>query len=272
MDHAQKARRLLEFHHGERPLLLANAWDAGSARLLESLGFAAIATTSSGHAATLGRLDGAVTRDEALGHAAQIVAAATVPVSADLENGFGDDPDVVAETIRGALGAGLAGASIEDSTGQSDSAGVYPRDVAVARVEAAAEVAHGGAVPLVLTARCENFLHGRPDLEDTIDRLRAYGDAGADVLYAPGLIELEDLRRVVDAVEQPVNVLALPGAPTVDELAGIGVARVSVGGAFAFAALGGAVAAARELLEDGTYGFWDAAQVGSQASQRAFGV
>lgn len=270
MDQAQKARHLLDLHAGDRPLLLANAWDAGSARLLQSLGFAAIATTSSGHAATLGRPDGGVTLPEALAHAAQLVAATSVPVSADLENGFGDEPDTVADTIRGALAAGLAGASIEDSTGQADDASIYPPDVATARVEAAAQAAHGGDVRLVLTARCENHLHGRDDLDDTIARLRAYGAAGADVLYAPGLTDLDDIRRVVDAVEQPVNVLALPGAPSVGELARAGVARVSVGGAFAFAALDGAVAAARELLENGTYGFWDAAATGSRAAASAF--
>ena len=270
MGQREKAERLLELHRGDTPLLLANAWDAGSARMLEWLGFDAIATTSSGHAATLGRLDGEVTRDEALAHAADLVAATGLPVSADLENGFGDDETAVAETIRGALTAGLAGASIEDSTGQSGDVGIYDRDLAAARVAAAVEVAHGGDVPLVLTARCENHLHGRDDLADTIARLQAYGAAGADVLYAPGLTDLDDIRTVVAAIDEPLNVLALPGAPTVGELAEAGVARISVGGAFAFAALGGAVAAARELLESGTYGFWTAAGAGSKAAKQAF--
>ncbi len=270
MEHAEKARRLLELHHGDVPLLLANAWDPGSARLLDWLGFEALATTSSGHAATFGRLDGGVTRDEALDHAAALVAVTDRPISADLENGFGDDEDAVATTIRGALDAGLAGASIEDSTGQGDDAGIYDRDRAAARVAAAAEVAHGGGVRLVLTARCENYLHGRPDLADTIARLQSYGAAGADVLYAPGVTDADEIRSLVAAVDRPVNVLALPGAPTVNELAELGVARVSVGGAFAFAALGGAVAAAKELREHGTYGFWDAAGVGSKAAEAAF--
>lgn len=265
-----QAERLLELHRVDAPLLLANAWDVGSARLLEWLGFEAIATTSSGHAATLGRLDGAVTRGEALAHAAELVAATSLPVSADLENGFDDDEEAVAETIRSALDAGLAGASIEDSTGQDATAGIYDRDHATARVAAAAEAAHGGDVRLVLTARCENHLHGHDDLADTIARLQAYGAAGADVLYAPGLVRFDDIRSVVAAVEQPVNVLALPGAPTVAELAEAGVARISVGGAFAFAALGGAVAAARELRESGTYGFWEAAATGARAAKRAF--
>ncbi len=176
----------------------------------------------------------------------------------------------VAATIRGALEAGLAGASIEDSTGQGDGAGIYDRDHAVARVAAAAAAAHGGEARIVLTARCENFLHGRPDLTDTIARLQSYGAAGADVLYAPGVTDADDIRTLVTAVDQPVNVLALPGTPTVAELRELGVARVSVGGAFAFAALGGAVAAARELLDHGTYGFWAAAGAGSQAAKGAF--
>ncbi len=270
MGQREKADRLLELHGGDTPLLLVNAWDAGSARLLEWLGFDAIATTSSGHAATLGRLDGEVTRDEALAHAADLVAATGLPVSADLENGFGADEDAVVETIRGAIAAGLAGASIEDSTGQADGSGIYDRDHAAARVAAAAEAAHGGDARLVLTARCENHLHGHDDLADTIARLQAYGAAGADVLYAPGLTRLDDLRTVVAAVDQPVNVLALPSAPTVAELTEAGVARISVGGAFAFAALGGAVAAARELRESGTYGFWQAAGVGAKAAKQAF--
>jgi 2-methylisocitrate lyase-like PEP mutase family enzyme len=264
------ARRFLTLHHDERPLLLPNAWDAGSAKLLESLGFAALATTSSGFAATLGRLDYAVTRDEALAHCSQIVEAAAVPVSADLENGFADDPDEVAQTVRRALGTGLAGCSIEDATGH-DAKPIYDRDHATARVAAAAEVAHGGPVPLVLTARCENVLHGRADLGDTIERLQAYQQAGADVLYAPGLTRLEDIRQVVAAVELPVNVLAMRGVPPVDELAACGVKRVSVGGHFAFAALGAAVEAARELREDGTYGFVDRSAVGARAARAAFG-
>ncbi|MEA2126564.1 MAG: hypothetical protein QOI80_3346 [Solirubrobacteraceae bacterium] len=269
MGHAEKAARLLELHQQDAPLLIVNAWDAGSARLLESLGFDAIATTSSGHAATLGRLDGEVTREEALAHSAELVAATDLPVSADLENGFGAEPEVVADTIRGALEAGLAGASIEDSTGESD-VPIYDRDLAVARVQAAAEAAHAGPVRLVLTARCENHLHGRQDLPDTIARLQAYGAAGADVLYAPGLSRVEDIRSVVAAVEQPVNVLALPNAPTVAELGELGVKRISVGGAFAFAALGAAVAAATELRDEGTYGFWSLAGQGSRAAKAAF--
>jgi 2-methylisocitrate lyase-like PEP mutase family enzyme len=256
----------LALHRPGAPLLMPNAWDAGSARLLESLGFQALATTSSGHAATLGRLDGQVTRDEALAHSADLVAATSLPVSADLENGFADDPAGVAQTVRMAVEAGLAGCSIEDYTGREDDP-IYSVEAATERVAAAVEASH----ELVLTARSENYLHGRQDLDDTIGRLRAYADAGADVLYAPGLRSIEEIRAVVAAVDRPVNVLALPGAPSVSELAEAGVARVSVGGAFAFAALGGAVEAARELLEQGTYGFWERAAVGAKAVRSAFG-
>src|SRR5258708_7092408 len=252
---------------------MPNAWDAGSARLLAALGFEALATTSSGFAATLGRLDGAVTRDEALAHARVIAAAVGVPVSADLENGFADEPAGVAETIRLAAATGLAGCSVEDFTGRAGDP-IYDLALAADRVTAAAEAAHSGAGSgadrLVLTARAENYLHGRPDLADTIARLQAYQAAGADVLYAPGLSRLEDIRQVVSSVDRPVNVLAVPGAPDVRELAGAGVSRVSVGGSFAFAALGAVAEAATELRDRGTYGFLSAARTGRGAIQPAF--
>jgi 2-methylisocitrate lyase-like PEP mutase family enzyme len=268
-EQADVARRFLELHGGDRPLLIPNPWDAGSAKLLASLGFQALATTSSGYAATLGRLDGSVTRDEAIAHSATIVDATPLPVSADLENGFAHDPAGVAETVRLAIGAGLAGCSIEDSTGD-DGEPIYNARLAAERVAAAAEAAHSGPVHLVLTARCENYLHGRRDLADTIARLQSYEDAGADVLYAPGLRAIEDIRAVVAAVERPVNVLAMPGAPPVPELAGAGVSRVSVGGGFAFTALGAVVQAGRELLDQGTYGFWETGTIGAQAAHAAF--
>ena len=269
-DHASKVHRFLELHHGQEPLLLPNPWDPGSARLLAWLGFQALATTSSGHAATLGRLDGSVTRSEALQHAAAIVAATELPVSADLESGFADDPAGVAETVRLALEAGLAGCSVEDATGDQDSP-IFDPGLAAERVRAAAEAAHRGPVRLVLTARAENYLYGRPDLADTITRLQAYQDAGADVLYAPGVSDLAEIRQLVASVDRPVNVLARPGVPPVPELAAAGVARVSVGGAFAFAALGALVEAATELRDEGTYGFWGHAGVGSNAVRSAFG-
>lgn len=268
-DPASKAQRFLELHHGDSPLLLPNPWDVGSARLFASIGFQALATTSSGHAATLGRLDGGVTRDEALAHAATIVDATDLPVSADLENCFADDPAGVAETVRLAVAAGLAGCSVEDHTGNADDP-IYPPDLAAERVAVAAEAAHAGPVRLVLTARSENFLHGRPDLEDTISRLQAFQEAGADVLYAPGLTDAADIRRVVEAVDLPVNVLALPTVPPVGVLAELGVKRISVGSGFSLVGIGAVAAAARELLEAGTYGFWTQATAGVAARDAAF--
>jgi 2-methylisocitrate lyase-like PEP mutase family enzyme len=265
----RQAERFLGLHQGPAPLLLPNPWDLGSAQLLASLGFSALATTSSGFAATMGRPDGQVSRDEALAHAAAVAAATSLPVSADLENGFADDPAGVAETVRLAIGAGLAGCSIEDFT-RDDADPIYDRALATERVAAAAEAAATGAARLVLTARAENYLHGRPDLADTIARLQAYQEAGADVLYAPGLTQLADIRQVVTSLDRPVNVLALPGGPAVPELAGAGVRRVSVGGAFAFAALGAVVEAARELREQGTYGYTKLTAIGRDAARAAF--
>jgi 2-methylisocitrate lyase-like PEP mutase family enzyme len=266
---ADRARRFLELHRGDQPLLMPNPWDAGSAKLLASLGFQALATTSSGFAATLGRLDGSVTREEALAHAGAIVAATTLPVSADLENGFADEPSAVAQTVAAAVACGLAGCSIEDSTGRPGSP-IYDSAQATERVAAAAEAAHTGEVHLVLTARAENHLHGIDDLDETIARLLRYQDAGADVLFAPGLTGLVDITRLVEAVDRPVNVLALPSAPSVAELAAAGVSRISVGGAFAYAALGAVVRAARQLLDDGTYRYWEEAGPGAAAARAAF--
>ncbi len=256
----------LELHQRDRALLLPNAWDAGSAKILASLGFEAIATTSSGFAATLGRLDYEVSREEAMEHSAALVDAVDVPVSADLENGFADDPDGVAETIRLARAAGLAGCSIEDATGQEDSP-IYEAGFAAERIAAAAEASGD----LVLTARCENFLHGRPELDDTIARLQAYQAAGADVLYAPGLASIEDVRTVCAAVDRPVNVLCWPGLPPVAELEAAGVRRISVGGAFAYAAFAGLVAAAEEFREGGTYGWFEQTAAGARAFKKAAG-
>jgi 2-methylisocitrate lyase-like PEP mutase family enzyme len=206
--------------------------------------------------------------EEAIASAAAIVEATDLPVSADLENGFSEDAAGVAETMRLAIEAGLAGASVEDYTRSEEK--LYDIDVAGERVAAAAEAAHGGPSRLVLTARAENHLYGVTDLNDTIARLQAYQEAGADILYAPGLSRLEDIRQVVSSVDRPVNVLGRPGAPSVGELAAIGVRRVSVGGAFAYAALGAAVEAARELLDEGTYGYFERAGVGLRAARSAF--
>ena len=266
---ADKARRFLSLHRAGEPLLLPNPWDLGSARLLASLGFEALATTSSGFAASLGRNDGSVSREEALVHSAVIVAATDLPVSADLENAFADEPAAVAETIRLAIEVGLAGGSVEDSTGRGDDP-IYDLRFAAERIAAAAQAAHAGPVPFVLTARAENYLHGRPDLADTIARLQAYQEAGADVLYAPGLRSMEDISQVVREVDRPVNVLAVGGAPPVPERAEAGASRISVGGAFAFAALGAVVSAATELREQGTYGFRGGSAAGAAAARRAF--
>jgi 2-methylisocitrate lyase-like PEP mutase family enzyme len=249
-------------------LLLPNPWDAGSAKILASLGYEALATTSSGHAATFGRLDGSVPRDQAIAHAADIVAATPLPVSADLENCFADTPEGVAHTIELAVAAGLAGCSIEDYGG--DEPAIYDLAIARERVAAAAEVAHGGGVHLVLTGRAENLIRGNPDLGDTIARLQAYQEAGADVLYAPGLTSAEDIRQVVSSVDRPVNVLARAGAPTVPELAELGVSRISVGGHFAFVAIAGLIEAATELRDRGTYGFTEASSAGARAARAAF--
>jgi 2-methylisocitrate lyase-like PEP mutase family enzyme len=265
----QKAERFLALHHGDQPLLLANPWDAGSAKALTTIGYQALATTSSGSAAALGRLDGTVTRDEAIAHARVIVDATDVPISADLENAFADEPDAVAYTIELALGTGLAGGSVEDYDPIRDT--IYDADIAGERVQAAAEVAHAGTVRFVLTARAENYLHGRRDLADTIERLQAFQTAGADVLYAPGLTDVDEIRTLVEAVDRPVNVLALPGGPTVGELATVGVKRVSIGGAFAWVALDALAAAAKEFLEAGTYGFARQVGAGRALAQQAFG-
>jgi 2-methylisocitrate lyase-like PEP mutase family enzyme len=270
MTQAEKAERFLALHRRGDPLLMPNAWDIGSAAVLGWMGFRALATTSSGHAATLGRLDGAVTREEALDHATVLSSATDLPVSADLENAYADEPDGVAETIRLAKETGLAGCSVEDySPRPSDT--IYERGLARERVLAAAEIAHGGAVRMVLTARAENHIRGREDLGDTIARLQSYQEAGADVLFAPGLTSAEDIRRVVESVDRPVNVLGVPGTPSVPELATLGVARVSVGGAFAFAALAALSEAAEELRDRGTYGYLERSRAGARAARDAFG-
>ena len=270
-DQAAKAARFLELHRPGDPLVMPNPWDVGSAKLMASLGFQALATTSSGFAATLGRLDGGVTRDEALAHAAALAQATDVPVSADLENCFATDPEGVAETARGAVAAGLAGFSIEDY--DPDANAIYERHEAVERVRAAVEVAHAAAGgPLVVTARAEGYLREQePDRDEIISRLQAYQEAGADVLFAPGPVDAETVAAIVSSLDRPVNVLARKGAPPVAELGKLGVARISVGGALAFTAIGGWVDAARELREQGTYAYFDQMAAGVKAVRGAFG-
>ena len=252
----EKAAAFRALHHGPGAFVIPNPWDAGTARILASLGFKALATTSAGLAFALGRPDGEgkVSLEETLANAAAIVAATDLPVSADLENGFGDRPDEVADTIRMAAAAGLVGGSIEDATGDPAHP-IYDFHHAVDRVAGAAEAAK--ALPFVFVARAENFLHGRHDLDDTIRRLQAFERAGADVLYAPGLPSLEAIRIVCSAVSKPVNAIAgLKGNPyTVQELAQAGVRRISVGSSLSRAALGAFHRAAQEIADSGTFNY-----------------
>jgi len=255
-DQQDKARRFQALHAGPDTFLIGNCWDGGSARILAGLGFKALATSSGASAGTLGRLDGQVTREEAFAQARVITAATHLPVSADLEKGFGDDPAVVAETIRLAAGTGLVGASIEDATGNPDKP-LYDPAQAIERVAAAVEAARGLAFPFTLTARAENFLRGNPDLDDTIRRLQAYERAGADVLFAPGLPDLAAVRAVCSAVSRPFNfMVGMPGRSfSVGELTEAGVKRISLATSLYRAAMSGLLAAAREALGQGTFGF-----------------
>lgn len=238
-------------HEAPGPFVMPNPWDAGSARVLAGLGFKALATTSSGHAFTLGRSDGAVTRDELMEHIRVLAAATNLPINADLENCYSDDPREAAETIRHAQKAGAAGGSIEDYSGHGGGK-IYDFDHAVERVVAAVEVAQKLPVPFVLTARAENLIRGRDDLDDTIRRLQAFEKAGADVLYAPGLKTPDEVRSVCSALSRPVNVLATPTL-TVGEIEAAGGKRISIGGALARTAVGGFLDAAREMLETGGF-------------------
>jgi len=250
---AEKVQRFRALHARPGAFVIPNPWDVGSARILASLGFEALATTSSGFASALGRVDGQVTRDEVLQHCRELTAATELPVSADLERGFGDGPNAVAETIRLAGASGLAGGSIEDYTGDA-ARPIYELSLAVERIQAAAEAARAFADGFVLTARAENLLRGVRDLDDTIRRLQAYERAGADVLFAPGLSTIEEVRLVTSAVGRPVNVLAsLFRSTTVAEVSAAGAKRISVGGALARAAQGALIRAATELHESGTF-------------------
>ncbi|MFA3915800.1 isocitrate lyase/PEP mutase family protein [Ruegeria hyattellae] len=254
MEQAQKYERLRALHGGERAFVIPNAWDAGSARLLTSLGFAALATTSAGYAFSVGKRDSTagLSRQEILQNAAQIVAATGLPVSGDLEDGFGTAPEACAKTIAMASQIGLVGGTIEDATGDPD-APIYEVSHAVDRIQAAVEAARGR--DFLLTARAENFICGRPDLADTIRRLQAFEEAGADVLYAPGLPDLEAIRTVCQSVGKPVNVVMglVSFTCSVTDLSEAGVSRISVGGSFARAAIGAMMRAAREVQEQGTF-------------------
>jgi 2-methylisocitrate lyase-like PEP mutase family enzyme len=252
IDQAEKARRFAELHRRKGAFVIPNPWDIGSARILAALGFEALATTSAGFAFSIGRRDGAISRDEALAHTRAISAATELPVSADLENCFGHDPKTVAETIRLAAETGLVGGSVEDFSGERQRP-IYDLGHATERVAAAVAAARALPFPFTLTARAENFLHGRADLDDTIRRLQAFEKAGADVLYAPGLPSLDAIKQVCAALSKPVNVLT--SGRSVEELAGAGVKRISLGGSLSRAAFGAFLRAAREIKEHGTFGF-----------------
>jgi len=251
-----QGERFRKLHHDAKAFIMPNPWDVGTARLLASMGFKALATTSAGMAFALGRPEGRTSRDEVLHHCRMIVSATDLPVSADLEKGFGDTPESVAETIGAAAATGLAGCSIEDHTNRPDDP-IFPFDLAVERIQAAVTACQGLNSDFVLTARAENFLWDRPDLDDTIKRLKAFEEAGADVLYAPGLRDLETIRTVSAALSKPVNVvMGMPGATFgVDQLTEAGVRRISVGSALARAALSAVLRAGAEMADGGTFSF-----------------
>ena len=258
ISQTEKGKIFRALHQRDRAFIIPNPWDVGSARLLEKLRFEALATTSAGFAFSIGKSDGTVERDVMLEHAAALVAACNLPVSADLENCYADDPTGVAETIRLAADAGLAGCSIEDVP---QDRGQPPYEIALAaeRVRAAAETAHALPFPFTLTARSENFIVGRPDLRDTIGRLQAFQEAGADVLFAPGLKTKQDIKSVIESVDRPMNVImGLEGVQlSLADLSELGVRRVSVGSALARAALGAFLRAAEEMRTQGTFTFAD---------------
>ena len=265
---AEKYEAFWSLHLQDQAFVMPNPWDAGSARLLTDLGYSALATTSAGYAFSAGKRDSfaALSRVELLANASDIVAATHLPVSADLEDGFGPLPETCAETIRMACDCGLVGGSIEDATGDPNNP-IHEMDLAVARIEAAVEAARD--LPFVLTARAENYLWGRPDLEDTIKRLRAFADSGADVLYAPGLPDIDAINRVCREVGKPVNVVMGLQAPghSVRELSAAGVRRISVGGSFARAAMGALWRAADEVMTLGTFSYADDAMPGKDLAR-----
>ncbi|HKE97112.1 MAG TPA: isocitrate lyase/phosphoenolpyruvate mutase family protein [Povalibacter sp.] len=252
----ERAERFQALHRSARPFVIANVWDGGSARIMAGLGFEALATSSGASANTLGRLDGNVTREEALSHIHTIVAATDLPLSGDLEKGFGDSPEAAAATIRLAAEAGLVGGSIEDASGNRQKP-IYDIGLATERIAAAVAAARAQPFPFTLTARCENFLRGNPDLDDTVRRLQAYEKAGADVLFAPLLPSLEAVRTVCASVSRPVNfMIGVPGTSfSIAELEAAGVRRISLATSLYRAAMSGLIAAAQEIREQRTFGY-----------------
>jgi 2-methylisocitrate lyase-like PEP mutase family enzyme len=256
LTQTEKGHLFRALHQREHAFIIPNPWDLGTARLLAHLGFEALATTSMGYAFSAGQPDNTISRDEMIQHVSEIASATKLPVSADLQNGFGDTPEAAAETIRLAADAGAVGGSIEDSTNRPEHP-IYEKEHAVERIRAAAELARALPFTFTLTGRAENYLHGRPDIKDTIARLQAYQDAGADVLYAPGLATKEDIAAVVSSVDRPVNVvMGLRGVQlSLAELSAIGVKRISVGSSLSRTALGAFLRAGREMREHGTFTF-----------------
>lgn len=253
---AETAAAFTELHRREGTFIIPNPWDVGSACLLAHAGFEALATSSAGYAFSIGKADGQVGRDQTLAHAAEVVAATGLPISIDLENGFGDAPEDAAETIRLAAATGAVGGSIEDRSRRTDDP-IYDRALAAERIRAAAEVVHSLPFPFMLTARAENYLVGKPDLKDTIERLQMYQEAGANVLYAPGLTTRDEITTLINSVDRPVNVLmGIKGVQlTLADLTAMGVRRISVGSTLARVALGAFLRAAHEMKDDGTFGF-----------------
>jgi 2-methylisocitrate lyase-like PEP mutase family enzyme len=257
----EKGQAFRALHHRNSAFIIPNPWDIGTARMLARIGYEALATTSGGFAFSMGQRDYTVGREAVIAHVSALASATDLPLSADLENGFGDAPEAAAETIRLAAAAGAVGGSIEDATGE-DATGhadhpIYEPALAAERVRAAAEISRALGFPFTLTARAENYLHGRRDLKDTIRRLQAYQEAGADVLYAPGLTSKEEIAALVSSVDRPVNVLVgIPGAPlNLADLSAMGVRRVSLGSGLARAAFGSLLRAAQEMREHGTFAF-----------------
>lgn len=265
-----RCNHFLELHHRGEAFLLGNAWDAGSARLLAAIGYPAVATTSAGAAMRTGRLDYGINKQTAIAAATELAAAVDVPVSVDFEDGFAVEPAPVAEHVRELAETGVAGCSIEDYTRDGERP-IHDIDLAVERVTAAAEAAHSGPGRLVLTARTELLVNRAGDLGEAITRLQRYQEAGADVLFVPGIRSIDDIATVVRSVDRPVSVMALPGTPPVAELSGIGVARVSLAAWFAYAAMRGLQVAASEVADNGTYGFMDDLQDIRRLTNEAFG-
>ncbi len=253
LSQKEKAEAFVALHEAPGCFVIANPWDAGSARILAALGYKALTTTSAGYAWSIGRTDYQAGREAVLEHVRQVAPSVDLPLNGDLENGFGHAPEDCAETIRLSAEAGLVGGSIEDASGDKDEP-IYEMQAAADRVRAAVEAARGLAFPYLVTARCENYLHGRRDLKDTLARLQAYQDAGADVLFAPGLQTSEEIRTVCAELDRPVNVLFGPWKEeaSIADVAAMGVKRISVGGALAAAAYKGLIDAGREMLEAGT--------------------